>query len=100
MRFASLYLNIPVLLIVYRLQTQPKTCHSTSALRRHSKKRAHKFRCHSLTKVRYFVRSLITHLTVSLGKPKGDAPPAGVILYDPDSGDDIDDDDPDEDLYI
>ncbi|KIY72796.1 hypothetical protein CYLTODRAFT_449537 [Cylindrobasidium torrendii FP15055 ss-10] len=34
------------------------------------------------------------------GKPKGNGTPTGVILYDPDSGDDIDDDDPDEDLYL
>lgn len=30
----------------------------------------------------------------------GKAPDAGAIVYDPDSADDVDDDDPDEDLDI
>lgn len=44
--------------------------------------------------------SFISTLTRFQGKPVDVALPAAAILYDPDSGDDIDDDDPDEDLDI
>jgi elongator complex protein 5 len=40
------------------------------------------------------------HLMISLGKPVEKRTTPAAILYDPDSADDIDDDDPDEDLDI
>jgi hypothetical protein len=53
-----------------------------------------------LTKVHCPALHPSLHLTVTSGKPSEKQTASAAIIYDPDSADDIDDDDPDEDLDI
>lgn len=79
---------------------QPKVYLSTSTLQPPNNNHGHKYPSHMRTRVKpCYTRPLhLVHSSFTIGKQLINV--ASSIFYDPDSADDIDDDDPDEDLDI
>ena len=83
-----------------QLQIPHRMYHLTSTLRHLNNNPELKFLFLMLTKVNVPALHLGSHLMITSGKPPEKQTASAAILYDPDSADDIDDDDPDEDLDI